>query len=59
MKKILSIALVATAFALVGCSAHKKPIANEADTTINKVVKGKKHHVGKLGVEKIVKDTAK
>ena len=65
MKKIISIALVAAAFGLVGCSAQDKPDANAyRDNTVSTAnhkakCKGKKCHSGKLGAEQSEQDVAK
>jgi hypothetical protein len=62
MKKVITIALFAAVFGLVGC-AHKKPettpVPSYSATTVkHKCKKARKHH-GKLGVEKNSEDTAK
>jgi hypothetical protein len=62
MKKLLSIALIVSAFVLVGCTAEKgtSNIQNDTTLTQKEKCKGKKcHHHGKLGMEKSTDDTAK
>jgi uncharacterized lipoprotein YajG len=63
MKKLLSIALVAAAFVLVGCEAEKTKTTLPDNTSPKQMekCKGKKchRHVGKLGEEKTTDDSAK
>lgn len=60
-KRIMLVALVAAVFGLVACSAQDKPEVQKASDTPAKVVKKMKtkKSKGKLGVEKMEKDTAK
>lgn len=64
MKKLLSIVVIAAAFALVGCSAEKatSTVSDTGFAPVKETCKGKKckkHRHGKLGVEKTTEDTAK
>lgn len=63
MKKTISIALLAVAFGLVGCTAQDKPdVTAHRDNAISSAdqrPKCKHCHKGKLGMEKVEKDTAK
>jgi hypothetical protein len=62
MKKLLSIALVASIFTLVACSAEKgtSNLPSNAAPIQKEKCKGKKcHQHGKLGMENMTDDTAK
>ncbi|MBU0744048.1 MAG: hypothetical protein KKE11_01565 [Gammaproteobacteria bacterium] len=63
MKKIISIALFAAAFGLVGCSTQDKPTMADRDYNVSTAdhtpkCKTKKCR-GKLGVERVKKDMTK
>jgi hypothetical protein len=63
MKKLLSIALIAAAFTLVGCSAEKPGSTMMRDTGFPKqkeLCKGKNcYRSGKLGMERTTRDISK
>ena len=64
MKKLLSIALIAVAFTLVGCAAEKYPASSVVTPTgfpkHQEKCKSKKcYRHGKLGAEKVNRDFSK
>jgi hypothetical protein len=65
MKKLISIALIAAAFALVGCTTERDTLQDTRMPVQKENCKGKKchhhhhHYHGKLGAEKNTGDTYK
>ncbi len=68
MKKVMSVVVCAAVLGLVGCSSNEKPDSMDSKESVSQLDAGynktkckhKRCHVkGKLGEEKVEKDTAK